>query len=1726
MILKWLSIYLLSLLSLVVLASAIDPQYVQSKVAGFIDSNIGYSYQVRAYNVTSMTTDAVHRSIIRVTKAKIINQGASGAPEIIQTLPFHSTLVDFGLLCEPSHCYLVTITSRSRQNVELYAWKRTQFDLLKRMDSFARPHAVKLFKIQSSFYIAIAQHQIHLTPQRLIQDQEGSSRFIGCAILKFTRGHEPAASYHQFIRLPFDPLFVSFFTSFNSNNITSISSNRLTENHYLVFSAEPNWPETPLSYTFLWSSLDDYFWPYKLPQGVVVGPTPSGAQYPILRFEQPPVSNFPQQKQNFTQQLPFQDRIGPAELCFSQLQRLLNERELQGRQLIESTKSIWRLNQPAQDYIGLTNISAPVIVRGNVIVRGSLIESPQISLIGGGDETITINQIESRVDAYSPNIIEGKLRQATYKLRHVREKLSRAVTLSSTTTIESNATFDGSLTQFNGPVRFFGPIRADKVIFSNGIANSKVKLNGIQFDQLENELVSLRGNQVIPALVKFTGRVTADLLEIDGEINDAYFLKDAFDTHSKFLQVFKWTPTGLTRPPPFEFEYLYTPELGLSHNATFNDIRLGDMITRDNRTQMIVGRKVFKQLTMRKLSLAYPNTPLNGYNIGEIAVNSIHLRNPTNQVQVFNGRQLIFSKPIRVKRLFINGMINRHINISSLLYDSVKTFEAGPQLISGYKRFTNGLTIRHLTTEGAINGVLIRDMFNLNPTPPVADYLRYSNQLLIEHPPITAPFVFAAPVFAEGRMNVGLLNGINITAGAVRRRIPPPLPFNPINISMFNEPPQLIFGRKVFARSLHVERLRMLVPQELAEFNQSYPLVNGLDLRIIQAGLMRQRNNPPLVHIHNLVIDGNLNLPTNPNGSGPSRFTFGNHYVCPLDVIRTKLISRGAEEQLITVPVRVNSLRGRSILLDPNGLNGYSFPDDFVLKSSPIQLGVLDQPVLGHKTFDQLRFTPPIGPHLVDNRIGPKFIIDVPGSGLRPNIVFGHQSSVNNISFDELQTFIMHERQKNSTGETVLQSLTVYGQIRAKKINGHFWPEDILLKSIGARSGPAPPHLHRRIYSPLVFTEGVNLNVENQLVLRGPIHLSGKLNQVNLTEFAYRSVTIGDKEMWMAGRPLSNKNFVGGITVTGDMRSQGLIDGVDFEQMKNRVVTITPGPMPSQIVSHKVFMSDVVFRAPLRVSYLNDFPVDRYLSRARVHDGGIIKLYGKKTITGTLKINRNLLVMGLINGIDFADLRARAISLSPTSSQIDFNKTLTIEGDAFMDNLWIDEKDGMLDGVRLGNLLPIQGVPSREYVIKEPVLSKRNITQGLELKGLVLDCNIACSLNYRTLNMTSFQPPPQQPPYPSIPREPLRPFYVPQSDAPYPPRLIQINGKNSTYMRTTPPYSNVYQSYSPPPTKRHISRPNLSNRNYQELALRRPMAIHYEKPVATGSYNTTTARSSLVEQQLILLRKEIVSLNLIESVVRNNLVVGFIDAPTISVGSLIWTEERDIGSSHSNMASFLELDQVDFPFKPSVYHLSVGVSTNTYGANETKVISAVGYKDWRVLSTLPIDSPNSALFLKITDQQTLFLLVSQDYTSPVNRNQGPQCPRNINYQPTSIAEYGFRMNTDHRMGGIHVYLFHPLEKSSSLEGAFFDLFQTIDLPAVDSFETFHFRGSTYALAASRATHKVHLLLLRGYSGFQVVSSFRASMLERIKVAHALDGRPVLVIYLSNGSHMVMESVII
>lgn len=128
--------------------------------------------------------------------------------------------------------------------------------ILAEKDTFARPHSsVKMFRIRSEFYIVVAQDQLHLSSSIKLahEDTFEEPRFLGCAVCVCVcaeiqaKCDEHSIRYHQFIKLPFNPLYVHHFVSsflINSHANSVQPNQKLPENHFLVFSTQRNnWTE-------------------------------------------------------------------------------------------------------------------------------------------------------------------------------------------------------------------------------------------------------------------------------------------------------------------------------------------------------------------------------------------------------------------------------------------------------------------------------------------------------------------------------------------------------------------------------------------------------------------------------------------------------------------------------------------------------------------------------------------------------------------------------------------------------------------------------------------------------------------------------------------------------------------------------------------------------------------------------------------------------------------------------------------------------------------------------------------------------------------------------------------------------------------------------------------------------------------------------------------------------------------------------------------------------------------------------------------------------------------------------------------------------------------------------------------------------------------------------------------------------------------------------------------
>lgn len=1550
----------------------------------------------------------------------------------IQTLKA-ANVVDFDLLCNkaanqyivtnfnnlyPHHiekdfCYLVLALNNTIRNIELYAWRRTQFDLIDSKDSYGIPRSITIFQHDAgNIFVAVAQFSSFQLSNSI------GGGFIGSPVFRIANNR---LNYYQYIKgsrppLPSDTSHVEYDA----------------KSRFLRFNRD-------LRYTF--SEADKLFWLFSEPS-----------------------SSFGE--------------------CMNKLDNILTSREILANKLLKEADRIQRIGSPD------LNEPTKVVVKGNVIVRGELIDASNDVFIGN-----------------LPLHFDSHMRNAANLLAHVKQKLSKAVLA------------DAEQQTIQSRVRFFGPIFSKQVIFRNDITNSDVKLNGIPFHHLERNLVSLRNSQVLGPKVIFKGQVFADTLELHALINDRYLLRDAVDILSRQTQVIDLASISSFIPNvnttrsqiALEFASISTPALIMNSNSTFNFIKPSEFVTPKNGVQRIRGRKSFRSITTRELTLTSSNVFLNGYNISHIIDNSIKLY-PRNK-HYSSGRQqqiyapVTFARPVNVNRLIVNNLINRSINMTSLIRDSVKTNEPGLQIITGFKHFLNGLHVDTLRTEGFINDVPVNDILSLNRNPSTnfVGNDSYSSPKIIR-----GDLNFLNVVNIIGDLEAPIINGVDIPRHAVRRFTQ--------NDANFSSPIQIISGRKTFTQPLRVLKSVELVDNQKMrnlkiERSVDYPLINGIDVRRISDALEEQRTNPSTIFIETLEVEGNLNLATKYGNFTQGQISIGNITNCPIEEINKRLLHRGAEDQIISGNLKVDHIRARTVSVGPGGLNGLSVPEDFILRSLPTTLTNSDanynnlgslqtQHIFGPKTFENLVIVSPFEIHrnqisLSQNARYQDPLIQMQARSFPHNTVtFGPYSQINGVGVHEIQALINLEQNRSTSGQMRIKNLDVYGNIFAKRINGYRWPEDILLRN-------EQNIVRRRIYSNLVFGPGSRLVVNNHLTLKGPIQMNGLLNNVNLTNFMSQAVTLGDKDLLTGRRPLRNKEFAGGITVTQEIQSQGLIQGVDFDDLRRRVVTVDGqinGFQDIIITSPKIFMSDVRFMSSLGISMLNDIPLEPYLSKisrlysVRPVDGQYkVEINNRKTVSGVCKFNRNLTVDGLINGINFVDLERQAISLSPGIDRLKFNKTVTIEGDVYANNLKLSP-NSTIDGVLVGNLATVPSTTKQPLPYQIPVPVPNLAQQQPHHEQLVFSPIVGQQQYMQHLQQ-------QQPQYPFIIHR-----YV-QQPMPLPQALEQtsIPHNGISYLPQAPISSIMYESVEQ-------NLPHVSTS---------PSRFH-------GSLNR--------------LRDELIHFN-VNRTLYYNIIVGFVEEPDIALGirkplshnqharslmldnnnrpALLYHRED---SSHianpfgALLQNFKSFDSVTLKFPHRRWELHVGVGPSARGGrNITSVWSTNQGETPRRLTVLPVEGPRAAIFVKSADLKALVLLVAQG-TNAYHTNNGNSCPR-------YGAEY------DIEPASLHVYQLIVRSNSSEPNSAYFELFQTVDLPPVDVMKRFSHGGSDYIVCLSREVGKVYLLIMRGYVGFQVVSYVDAPSAVDISVdfdtsVHDIEPLPRLILNDANKSTLTLRAITI
>ena len=598
--------------------------------------------------------------------------------------------------------------------------------------------------------------------------------------------------------------------------------------------------------------------------------------------------------------------------------------------------------------------------------------------------------------------------------------------------------------------------------------------------------------------------------------------------------------------------------LSIPPTGSINGISMSDLVTANGPPQQISGSKKFSRLQVNgDLGVRYLT---NGKDIVTLYNKAVKLVSPIPQI--LRGRVTLDGVETEIGNLEVFGLVNNIVNISQILHFGVK--KSSQQIIPGRKTFLAPVRFRNLNVAGLVNGL----NFSRDIVTTTTDQT------------IMAPLIFKAPVNLNGKLETLKLNGLDVRREAVLRS---------------SQIPQVVTARKSFSKGITVNGDISMDPGST---------IDDVDPSELPRSVMNKNRAEffgPL-YFDQITIEGKAAALKGMNG-----YMMG-------DLPRQIWLK--SANQVITTPVTfLGPLTVQN--LSSGTVNGMIFPDDFVLKSSP-----LDQVVPGEKIFlDEVRV--PTGPLSVS-------------PGVRVNnidLVAFENEMVRNVRLGG-KTDPIH-------GIKTFGKVHVKGNVIVNKVNGLDLKKDVMLRNVP-----------QRVNSPIVINHPETV-VRHSLQTTQDVNVKDTVNGVKLINWSNQVVTLKSG----GSRPVTNKYFLGGLTAD-KVAVNGTIAGVNLLEMKNRVVTLSTDQV---ITAPKNFTGRVAFGNRLLTGLLNGFNITEYVKRVVRRDIPST-IFGDKIVKGRVTVYGSLNVSGLIDNVNLTSLAASAVSktrdnLIPAPMQIrgDFN---------------------------------------------------------------------------------------------------------------------------------------------------------------------------------------------------------------------------------------------------------------------------------------------------------------------------------------------------------------------------------------------------------------------------------------------------------------------------------------
>jgi hypothetical protein len=1075
-----------------------------------------------------------------------------------------------------------------QSTLKLYEWRHTQFDFIAEQKTFSAT-SVKLFNMAGTLYMAVTQaddkSDIHVDND---QFPKGSPIFL------YNTREDEKLTYVQIIRTH-SAIKVEHFRVDGNDYLIFVDSNEdtriywwagdqflhfqdLQETKFAISVAVVRLPNAEILIAVLYPDRIKFFTEsvsskYLL-NGELVVPQPGSfesiklfsyfqthyfALFTFAGIHKSPISNV--WKINLVKH-EIQDSYDydPLRSCLLKLEQTLSQREIELKQLTERADRVWLANRSQ-------NVSAPVIIKGKLKIK-----------------SLTAKSLILTSDKKVPQITNSQLRSRTDKISNNLDNIIKDM---------ANVVYKSNNQTINGRIIFTEGINAANSRVGN-IANRNLGLNKIPFDVISDNSLTLNGNQVINAHFSFNN-ITANNFDIRGLINNLN-ISDALLANWPHLQVV----TGNHRYG----DLVLQSDLQL-HNqfGSINDIFPSEFVTKSGVNQQISGRKVFQVLDAKHINV---KGTTNGKDLSDIANKAVLLNGPN---QVITG-QLIIESPIRVKRIKLNGLINRMVNVSEMAFNAVTIF--GDQIITGRKTFSAPVGILgSVEIEGKVNRIKLSQEVITTNTEQI----------------ITGEFTFKSLVEFMKNVECDALNNIKLSREVVRKNTAEPQYVN----------------RKIFNESLVVLRDITM---------DSGSTIDGVDPSELIKLVVNNKNvafEAP-ISFDRLRVGGNIFAPT------INQF--------PINDLPNILWLKSAN-QTIEVPLKFEGLVKIRQLLSQN-VNGFRVPNDFVLKTG------LNEVIYGEKKFvgnvlvngnievnDEKRINgidlnwferSHVKKHMnsVDYIRGLKHFKSIRVEG---NIIVGNVNGLN-ISEDIMLT----NKAQTINGNIKLSAplSLINGNIKVRgNINVRTTVNNVSLSRFVNEvvSINQWPNSYQRPIRNKVFAGGIGAH---------HIRADGSINGININEMKWRVVTLNT-----AQQIYSSKNFTGITTFQNDIISQYL-NGLRIHEFVSKVILKNQKTL---VRGSKTFNGNVLLKSNLQLSRtINGIDV-RSLQRrimSRTRNNVILA-----PITFGNDINLGELVLELpatIDGIRPSDLALIGKNLQ-FNGHIVLNRGPTVSGDIFVRKL-------------------------------------------------------------------------------------------------------------------------------------------------------------------------------------------------------------------------------------------------------------------------------------------------------------------------------------------------------------------------------------------------------------------------------------------------------------------------